>query len=256
MLSTIERRQEIINLAHEEGKVEVEKLALLFTVSTVTIRGDLNYLHKRNLLVRSHGGAISVKNVSPELSKTEKHDKNHAAKVAIGKAAANMINSGESIILDSGTTTLEIAKHLHDKNELVVMTNGLSIATELSKYESINVIVTGGSLRKKSLSFYGRHAEDGLNNYHFDKLFLAVEGLDLIKGITTHFEPEAHLNRKMCECSSEIIAITDSSKFNKYGYHMIRHLTGIDALITDDKIPESYAKAFEDSGIKLYIVKV
>jgi DeoR family transcriptional regulator of aga operon len=256
MLSTKERRQEIINLTQEQGRVEVDKLALSFGVSTVTVRGDLNYLSKKNLLVRSHGGAIAVERLSLELSISEKHDKNHTAKEAIGKAAANLIKSGESIILDSGTTTLEIAKCLHEKDKLVVMTNGLNIATELAKSESTDVLLTGGSLRKKSFSFYGRHAEEGLKNYHFDKLFLGVDGFDLDKGITTHFEPEAYINRKMCECSSEVIAVTDSSKFGKFGFHFIRHLEGINALVTDNKIPERYVKALKLAGVILHIVDI
>lgn len=254
-MSTLERRQSILGLLQTQGRVDVPDLAKQFAVSTVTIRTDLNYLDGKGLLVRSHGGAIASSRLAQELSIGEKNQQNHYIKQAIGKRAAELVNDGDNIILDSGSTTLEVAKALHDTQNLVVMTNGLNIAAELAQHPSSEVMVTGGTLRKKSLSFYGRQAEVSLASYRFNKLFLGVDGFDLTSGVTTHFEHEAHLNRVMCQSNAEIIAVADSSKFDKQGLHIICGFNQLDVLITDDKLPDSYRAKLEQSGVRVEIVQ-
>ena len=253
-MSTIERRQSILSLLQEHGRVDVPQLAERFAVSAVTIRTDLNYLDGKGLLVRSHGGAIASNRLTQELSIGEKKQQNHFIKEAIGARAAEFVNDGDSLILDSGTTTLEVAKALGTKQNLVVMTNGLNIAAELAQHSSSEVMVTGGKLRKKSLSFYGRQAEASLSSYRFNKLFLGVDGFDLSSGITTHFEPEAHLNRVMCQTNAEVIAVADSSKFDKQGLHIICDFSQVDVLITDDQLPDVYRQKLLDLGVRLELV--
>lgn len=204
--------------------MDVATLASQFDVSTVTIRNDLNNLDKRGLVVRSRGGAVTNNRIAKELSVKEKHCKHLTVKKQIGKVVAEIIGDNESIILDSGTTTEEVAKALYDHQNLVVMTNGLNIANELSGSDNTQVLLTGGTLRKKSLSFYGRQAEASLANLRFDKVILGVDGIDESAGLTTHFEQEASLNRLMCSISKEIIAVTDSSKFDRGGFHVISAL--------------------------------
>lgn len=254
MLTTIERRQEIVGQTNETGKVDVAELAKKYLVSTVTIRNDLNCLDKKGLIVRSRGGAVINSRIAKELSVKEKHCEHILVKEKLAAVAASMINDGESIILDSGTTTEEIAKKLHNHDNLVVMTNGLNIATELASTQATEVIITGGTLRKKSLSFYGRQAELSLANLRFDKVFLGVDGIDDKAGLTTHFEHEANLNRMMCDISKEVIAVTDSSKFNRNGFYVISSLDAIDTLITDSRIPQSYKDYLEEKRINLIIV--
>ncbi len=254
MLTTIERRHAIVDQTNEIGKVDVAELAAKFLVSTVTIRNDLNSLDKKGLVVRSRGGAVMNSRIAKELSVKEKHCEHYSVKQRLGAMAASLINDGDSLILDSGTTTEEIAKQLHSHSGLVVMTNGLNIASELSASENTEVLITGGTLRKKSLSFYGRQAEASLSNLRFDKVFLGVDGIDEKAGLTTHFEPEANLNRLMCGISKEVIAVTDSSKFNRNGFHIISSLDGIDTLLTDSRIPQSYKDYLAEKRINLIIV--
>ncbi len=254
MLTTIERRQEIVEQTNKEGKVDVGELAEKYQVSTVTIRNDLNSLDKKGLVVRSRGGAVINSRIAKELSVKEKHCEHLSVKQKLAVVAASLISDGESIILDSGTTTEEIAKQLHNHSNLVVMTNGLNIAAELAAIEETEVIITGGTLRKKSLSFYGRQAESSLMNLRFDKVFLGVDGIDEKAGLTTHFEQEANLNRMMCDISKEVIAVTDSSKFNRNGFYIISSLDEIDTLLTDSRIPQSYIDYLEEKRINLIIV--
>ena len=252
-MSTVGRREKIVRLVRDNGLARVEELADHFKVSSVTIRNDLNYLDDKGLILRSHGGAMALDNVINEIPFVDKGSVNLSQKEAIGAAAAQLVNDGESIILDSGTTTQQLAKHLVERKNLVVMTNGLNIANELTKASGIEIMVTGGTLRLKSLSFYGSQAEDALRQYRFNKLFLGVDGFDLTAGLTTHFDREATLNRVMCDISSEIILLADSSKFGRNGYHFIRSFGAFHTLVTDSGIPADYMAGLKRQGVRVII---
>ncbi|MDP5210601.1 MULTISPECIES: transcriptional repressor AgaR [unclassified Microbulbifer] len=252
--NTIERRHDIIQTAADAGRVQVSELVEKYSVSAVTIRGDLNYLHKKGLLVRTHGGAVASNRVTQELSVQEKVTEHLDIKRRLAATAVKEIREQDTIILDSGTTTAEIARQLRDFERLLVMTNGLNVAQQLLDAEGIEVLMTGGTLRKKSLSFYGRPAEEMLRCYHFDKVFLGVDGIDFQGGITTHFEYEANLNRLMCKVARQVIAVTDSSKFNRSGVHKICDFADIDILITDAGIPDTFHQAISEVGVKVVIV--
>lgn len=255
-LRSTERRHEIVQLALTMGKVDVADLARHFSTSEVTIRSDLNLLGNRGLLVRTRGGAMARSRLLQELSIAEKQSDHAPVKRALAERACEYIREGDSLILDSGTTTAEIARCLHPYKELLVMTNGLNVAQNLAMCDGVKVMMTGGTLRKKSQSFFGPHAEEGLSRFNFDKLILGVDGYDFNAGITTHFEYEAILNRRMCAAAKEIIVVTDSSKFNRAGLHKIREFGEVDVVVTDSGIPDTYAKALEDSGVRLSIVEV
>jgi DeoR family transcriptional regulator of aga operon len=253
-LNTIERQQEIVRLTQQLGKVAVRELADRFAVSEVTIRSDLAVLDQKKLLVRSRGGALINSELSRELSLKEKRHCYSALKQQLGAAAAGLIRDGDRVILDSGTTTQQVAAHLADHKDLIVMTNGLNIAVELAQKEEVEVMLTGGLLRKKSMSFYGNVAEKSLRDYNFNKLILGVDGFDLKAGLTTHFEKEASLNRLMCDIANEIIVVTDSSKFDQRAFHVICGSANIHSLVTDSGIPEQYAEHLTKQGVHLHII--
>ena len=255
MKSAVERRMEIIDVVNRDGKARVEDLAALFNVSSVTIRSDLSFLESNGYVVRSHGAAIPNTGVVAELTVHEKRRHNPDIKTRIGQAAAKLINSGDTVILDSGTTAKEIASSLKSIGSAVVMTNGLDVAMELASAPGIEVLMPGGILRKNALSFSGPQAEQGLKNYCFDKLFLGVDGFDLRAGITTHNEQEASLNRLMCDISEQVIAVADSSKFGKRSCHMIREFGKIDILVTDSGIPDEYVEGLRDMKVEVIIVE-
>ncbi|MDO6498793.1 transcriptional repressor AgaR [Photobacterium sanguinicancri] len=255
MKSAVERRMEIVNVVNRDGKARVEDLAAQFDVSSVTIRSDLSFLEKNGYVVRSHGAAIPNTGVIAELTVHEKRRQNAGIKSLIGQAAAKLIESGDTVILDSGTTTREIASSLKSLEDVVVMTNGLDVAMELASAPGIEVLMSGGVLRKNALSFSGSQAEHSLKNYRFDKVFLGVDGFDLRAGITTHNEQEASLNRLMCEISEQVIAVVDSSKFGKRSCHMIREFGNIDILVTDSDIPEDYVQGLREMKVDVIIVE-
>ncbi|HHQ8348579.1 TPA: transcriptional repressor AgaR [Salmonella enterica subsp. diarizonae] len=255
MKAAIERRMEILEVITRQGKARVENLAERFNVSSVTIRSDLSFLEKNGYIVRSHGSAIPNVGVIAELTVNEKSRRNSDVKSLIGRAAAKLINNGDTVILDSGTTTREIAANLKSVENVVVMTNGLDVAVELASAPGVEVLISGGVLRKSAMSFSGSQAEASLKNVRFDKVFLGGDGFDLRVGITTHNEQEASLNRLMCDISEQVIAVADSTKFGKRSCHMIREFGDIDVLVTDSNIPEEYVQRLRDMRIEVIIAE-
>jgi DeoR family transcriptional regulator, aga operon transcriptional repressor len=252
-VNAIERRKNILDDAVREKRVLVEVLSKKFGVSTVTIRSDLELLDYKNLLVRTHGGAVLSNRLSRELSFDERKRSHNVVKQKIAIMVRKLIKEGEAIILDSGSTTTEIALLLKDIGQLTVMTNGLSVAQNLVDAHGVDVHMTGGKLRQKSQSFYGQVAEENLKRYHFDKVILGVDGFDVKVGVTTHFEQEANLNRVMCDIADQIIVTTDSSKFDRSSVYKILNTSDIDVLITDSNITDHCAQALEREGVKIMI---
>jgi DeoR family transcriptional regulator of aga operon len=222
----------------------------------VTIRNDLAFLEKQGIAVRVYGGALICDNGqgAAEPSVKDKSTLNISAKRSIASVAAELIKPGHRVILDSGTTTFEIARHMRQHQNVIAMTNGMNVANALVEAEGVEVLMTGGHLRRQSLSFYGDQADHSLQNYHFDLLFLGVDAIDLDRGISTHNEDEARLNRRMCEVAERIIVVTDSSKFNRSSLHKIIDTQRIHMIITDDSIPQNSLEGLRRAGIEVVLV--
>ncbi|EAS2575380.1 DeoR family transcriptional regulator [Salmonella enterica] len=255
---TSERREQIIQRLRQQGSVQVNDLSTLFGVSTVTIRNDLAFLEKQGIAVRAYGGALicDSNNSGIEPSVEDKSSLNTALKRSIARAAVELIKPGHRVILDSGTTTYEIARLMRNHTDVIAMTNGMNVANALLEAEGVELLMTGGHLRRQSLSFYGDQAEQSLQNYHFDILFLGVDSIDLERGISTHNEDEARLNRRMCEVAERIVVVTDSSKFDHSSLHKIVDTQRIDMIIVDEGIPVESLEGLRKSGIDVILVKI
>lgn len=252
--STVERRKKILNTLETNGQVFVHELSEDFGVSEVTIRNDLEMFESKGLLIRSRGGAMKMENtVGMDFRLSDKDKMNYSEKMRIGKKAAQLVNPGETIILDSGTTTMEIAKNLNSNKSINVITNALNIANELIKYPEINIIVPGGTLRKSSHSLVGPLAEKSMRNFYVDKVFLGVDGFDSNEGAFTPNIEEASLNQIMIEIAKEIIIVTDSSKFKRRSLAFICPPKKVDIIITDSKISPEDQKWLKDQNIQLII---
>ncbi|NGP89167.1 transcriptional repressor AgaR [Fodinibius halophilus] len=254
MKSTVDRRNKIIQKIQSEGSVRVDELSEEFDVSTVTIRNDLDFFEQKGLIDRTYGGALLRNNVYNDPSIEEKKKINAEEKKRIGEYAAGMISEGESVILDSGSTTREIALRIKDKKNITVMTNALNIGLELAGSSGVEVMMTGGVLRDKSYSLVGPEAERNMKHYYFDTLFLGVDGMDFEHGLTTSNPLEAQLNCVMVERANRVIAVTDSSKFDRHSFSFICDLDPINAIITDDKISPEFEEKFKKRDIE--VVKV
>ncbi|MGS1077372.1 DeoR family transcriptional regulator [Pseudoxanthomonas beigongshangi] len=255
MRNTRQRRQQILQLLVQHGNVQVADLVDRFEVSSVTIRADLTHIESQGLATRNHGGATLVRTPPTEQDIHEKDALNHPLKESIGTHAARLVKPGDNIIIDSGSTTMTLARHLRDHRDVTVMTNGLNIAWELANAPGVELLLTGGLLRKQSLSLHGSQAEASLNTYSFDTVFLGVDGLDLQFGLTTHHEAEASLNHRMVERARRIVVLTDASKFGRVSLHRIARLDQIHTIITDDGISGDYREGLQRLGIEVIIAE-
>ena len=251
-----ERRRKILMLLETEGRVTVNDLVRRFDVSTVTMRADLDILAENGALVRSHGGAVRRLDPVQDYSVAFKETMHHAEKVRIGQAAAGLLKPNQTIILDSGTTTLQVARHIKQQKlkGLTVVTNALNIANELVDAPNVSLIMLGGILRQVSNSFVGPQAERMLAALHADHLFLGVDGLDLEVGPTTPDILEAELNSLMIAVSTEVTIVADSSKIGRRSLSTIGSLSAIHRLITDDRIAPEAAQAIQARGLELIVV--
>lgn len=254
MRNTRQRREQIMQSLIRDGAVHVSDLAAHFGVSSVTIRADLNHIESQGLATRNHGGATLVRTPPVEQDIHEKDELNHPLKDAIGAHAAGLVKPGDSIIIDSGSTTMMLAQHLRRHRDLIVMTNGLNIAWELANAPGVELRMTGGLLRKQALSLQGGQAEASLGAYSFDTLFLGVDGFDLQFGLTTHHEAEASLNHRMVERARKVVVLTDASKFGRVGLHRIALLDQIHTVITDPGISVEYREGLQKLGIEVIVV--
>jgi DeoR family transcriptional regulator of aga operon len=249
-----ERRQHILALIQKNGRVLVDELSSSLDLSKITIRKDLDYLESKDLLVRTHGGALPLHaGALSDPTLQEKKDLHHEEKKRIAKAAAAMVSEGQCIILDSGTTTTEIARELASFQHLTIITNALNIATDLAQSNS-EIIQIGGTLRRNSFSAVGPLAEDLLKEMHADIVFLGVDGFDLQVGLTTPNVLEARVNRAMVKAAQKVVAVCDSSKFNRRSLALIVPTSEIDHLITDDRLPPEELRAIREAGIEVTVV--
>lgn len=255
--STKERRAEMLRKLNSGVKLVVSDLSKEFGVSEVTIRKDLSELQKRNLLTRVRGGAMRLPNVSlgEELKISDKQLYYYKQKQVIGKLAATLIKEDDTIILDSGTTTMEIAKNLHSFRNLTIITNALNIAVELTKYNKFNVILLGGHLRASSFSTVGPIAEASLKVFYCDKLFLGVDSINIERGVSTPNIEEANINQTMISMSKEIIAVFDSSKFNKKSFAFIANINQLNAIVTDEGIQPGMKRELAERNVKVHIAR-
>jgi DeoR family transcriptional regulator of aga operon len=249
-----ERRRAILEILNREGRVLVLELAKRFETSQVTIRKDLEALDGHGLIHRTHGGALPAREGALEdPTLREKEKLHHQEKLRIAEAAAGMVQEGQVVILDSGTTTTEIARALRNFRNLTIVTNAVNIAAELSG-SAVEVILTGGTLRKNSFSLVGPIAEETLHRLHADLLFLGVDGFDVQYGLSTPNLLEAKVNRVMVEIAKRKVAVCDSSKFGRRSLSLIAAPSALDEVITDRGIPKPDARALKKAGIEVTLV--
>lgn len=236
------------------GKISVSSMSDRFSVSEVTIRNDFSRLEQKGLLIRTRGGAIYHERVGIDYTLNEKQAQHQSEKQHIGRKAIEFITDGDTIILDSGTTTMEIAKNLDKFSDLTVITNALNVAGYLSRLKNINVIMPGGFLRQSSLSLVGTSAEQNLRDFYCDNLFMGVDVIDCKYGLFTPNVEEAHINRVMIDISHEVFIVTDSSKFLRRSFAFIAPIDQIDSIITDSAIPQDSKRQLIELGKNVVLV--
>jgi DeoR family transcriptional regulator of aga operon len=249
-----ERQRAILELLSRDGRVLVGDLAKHFHTSQVTIRKDLEMLHANGRIHRTHGGALSVRESALEDPTLREKEKLHSKeKARIAESAVALVSEGQVVVLDSGTTTTAIARALRDFRNLTIVTNAMNIAAELSG-SNLEVILTGGNLRKNSFSLVGPLAEETLRRLNADILFLGVDGFDVQHGLSTPNLLEARVNRAMMDIAKSTVVVCDSSKFGKRSLSLIAEPAAVQRVITDRGIPKGDLNALKKSGIEVTIV--
>ena len=252
-----ERLLLIVEIVNQMGKVTVGELSERLDVSSVTIRRDLERLEEKELLVRTHGGAMSAINqlskVAHEQSFSEKEDTFVTEKERIAEAASKLVDDEEAILLTPGTTNMFLARKLMGKKDLTIVTNAVNIAIHVGGQPGIEMILIGGKMRPKSFALVGPLADQALGSIRVDKLFLGVDGFDIQEGMTTLNLSEASINRQMIAIAKKIIVVADHSKFGRVMFSHIANLEVVHTVISDTLLPESIAKQIRDRGIELII---
>lgn len=245
-----ERRLKIAEIISKDKSISVSELSKLFNVSESTIRRDLHVLEEKGFIQRTHGGAILKTGTHYEPAFFEKEEVELEAKRKIGKIAASLIEEGDTILLDSGTTTLEIARNLKNMR-LTVVTNSPLIAIELSKYEDIELIVTGGIQRWRTKALVGPIAEMVIKQFKVDKAFIGTNAISFEDGLMTPDLIEANTKKTMIEVASEVYVVADHSKFGKKSFVKFADLKDITAIITDDEIDYEVVKKYEQANVEI-----
>ncbi len=246
-----ECRRAILQILHKDGRVLVGGLAQRFHTSLITIRKDLEHLHQHGRLQRRHGGALPISaGVTRDSSLREKEQLDEKRRIA--RAAAQMIQSGQVIILDSGTTTTAIARACREIRNLTTITNATNIAAVSDA--ALDVILTGGTLRKNSFSLVGTLAEESLRKLSADLIFLAVHGFDVSYGLTAPNLLEARVNRVVAEAARLTIVVCDSSKFGRRNMSLILPTSAVHETITNKGIAKTDIRLLRKANVEVTTV--
>lgn len=247
-----ERRREIVRLLDDRGVVRVSDLSRIFDVSEMTIRRDLMALEEAGVLSRSHGGAVSHRRFEREPPYAQKGNRNILQKQAIGRLAATLVEEGETVFVNSGSTTLEVLRSL-SVPELRVVTSNAGALSALSA-DDIECVLAGGVYRRRSNSFVGGLAVLIIEQIYAARCFIGVDGIDVEAGLSTPHHQEAEIARLMIRRTrGPVVVLADSSKIGGVSPFVTAPAVVADILVTDDGIPEESVRAFEDVGVRVMI---
>lgn len=243
------RRNEILRKLREEGKVSVAQLSRNLDITPVTVRSDLTALEREGYLLRVQGGAVLIDRADENATVREKISITCLEeKKAIAKRVADHIRDGDTLFINSGTTTKCIAEALRDRKSLNVVTNSLAVATELGGVPSIRVALLGGEINTQYGFTYGSDTQEQLSRYQADWVILSVDGINQKNGITTHHAEEAVIDRMMISGARKVLVAVDHRKIGHVGFARVCERSGNINLITDSAADEGMLAELENDG--------
>lgn len=249
-----ERRERILEILEKNKRITVPELSKIFNIGEATLRRDLNELEERGLVQRTHGGAILTDNTSEEIAFKERESKSKEEKTRIARFVSQLVRSGETLMIDGGSTTLAVANSLRLKSDLVIVTNSHIIANEILGVNNSRVILTGGELQDKTYVSVGPVAEYALRQFRADRVIIGMSALVPEEGFFTVNHYEAELKRLMMKSGKEIIVVMDSSKIGKIAFSFVSDFSLIDKLIIDDGISKENIEKIENHGVEVIVV--
>ncbi|WP_019638016.1 DeoR/GlpR family DNA-binding transcription regulator [Paenibacillus fonticola] len=245
-----ERRQIIINMVQKDKRVLVSELSQKFNVTEETIRRDLEKLEKEGIVTRTYGGAITNSHTNEDLPFTTRNATNSEIKRQIAAKALNLINDGDTLMIDPSSTSLELMKLLNQRKNITVITSSIHILQELIS-TGINIISTGGALRARSMSLVGTSAQETVMKYNVDKVILSCKALSLDKGIMDSNEPECELKKTMLQQAGKALLLADHSKFDKTAFVKLMEFEDIDVLITDQEPEQAWMDMLTERSVEV-----
>ncbi len=254
---TLHRRAQIAELVLQRGMVRVDELAELFHVSEVTIRNDLAALEREGQVLRDRGGALAPNDASDVKTLLGLEQRAHIQaeqKRRIGQAAAQLVEPTDTIIMDAGTTIVEMASYLPMSEALTVVTNALNCALTVAMETAARLILLGGALNRNSSSTLGPLTEKNLEGMVVDKLFLGTQAMSLENGLTDTTMEIAHIKKVLLRSARQVILLADSSKWGRAGFIKVAPLDAVHIMITDSDLPEEARVAIQRLGIRLMLV--
>lgn len=246
----IDRRRQIAALVTQRGSIRASDLSDLFGVTDETIRRDLTQLAESGVLRRLHGGAERTRAETTFSRRLREHE---SEKEAIARAAADLVTDGSTIIIDSGTTTLHLARALVDKRDLVVVTNAVTNAVELMEHPNITVVLIGGVVRSATFGATGDLAVANLSDLRVDQTFLAISGISIEGGMTYPSFEEAAVKRAMIAAAQEVILLADHTKFEHNTMVRVAPLDVLSKIVTDVKVDSQMEAHLRDIGVELIV---
>jgi len=245
------RREEIVEMIRERGKIRVGELCEIYGVSEVSVRKDLELLEAEGHLTRVHGGAVGQNKLYINMDVGERYRTNAAAKRAIAELAARYIEDNDTVMMNAGTTMTYVLRAIRGRKNISIVTNSVQNATEAALYPDFNVILLGGELDAKYQFTHGRDAERQIDGYHAAKCILSVDGISASAGLTLYYSNEASLARRMIESSSRTIVVADGTKLGKSAFARVGGAELADVLITSDSDRLGEIRALELLGIRV-----
>ncbi len=256
--SAAERRSQIAQMVLEKGRVLVTDLVGQFSVTETSIRRDLTLLEQSHRLKRIHGGAIPIPGSSRTDSFAEKMELHIRVKERIGKAAAELIRPKDVLLFDSGTTTLQVIRHipaaLRGSSMITIVTNSVPVAHEVLTWPAPNLTILGGLFLPDYQATVGPQTLAQLRELTADRVFLGTDGLTLGSGPTTANILMAEVDRMMSEHARQVVLVTDSSKIGRVGFVPIKPLNSIDTLVTDTNAPADLVESIREMGVEVLLV--
>ncbi|MFO7169876.1 MAG: DeoR/GlpR family DNA-binding transcription regulator [Chloroflexota bacterium] len=254
---TRSRQDRIVQILVERGRTTVRDLAAELAVSGWTLRRDLAELEERQLIVRHHGAVSLASGARPELllamPPAPAGGSELDALQRIGRAAADLLASGERVALGAGRTTTQVARALRGRRSLTVVTNGLNIALELAADQGIEVLCTGGAVDGRFFTLTGPMTERALRSHYFDVAVIGVSGVSAEAGLTVNSPRNAVALELMIDHALRVVVVADHSKLGRIGFARLAPLDAVDTLVTDERPPDELCDALRDSGVELVV---
>ena len=250
---TPERQNQILSLLTRQQRLSVAEIVEQFAISEATARRDLESLASQGKARRVHGGVMAVEQAPPELPILERESEQLDEKIRIARATAGLVSDKETVFLGSGSTVLEVARHLRNRHNLTVITNSLSVLNTLVGIKGITVISLGGMLRDSELSFIGHITEQAMAEVRADKVIMGTRGLSLEHGLTNDYLQETLTVRAIMKIGRTVIIVADHTKVNRVATALLAPLDSVHTFVTDAKADKKFIQALKKNGIQVIV---